>query len=212
MLQTELYIDQVQRWPKEGQHILAQFNDEGVVVYQAYRPGIGHFAAEHQYFGGEFKMSRMSWIKPNFLWMMYRCGWGMKPDQEVILAVTIRRESFDSILEQVVHSTFLSDRYGSHQEWKRRLDTSTVRLQWDPDHDPYGNKQERRAIQLGLAGEVLQAYSRDWILKIEDISGFVTREYQHVSKRDLGGLVLPREEVYPIHSALVARHLGVSIH
>ena len=93
MLQTELYIDQVQRWPKEGQHILAQFNDEGVVVYQAYRPAIGHFAAEHQYFGGEFKMSRMSWIKPNFLWMMYRCGWGMKPDQEVILAVTIRREA-----------------------------------------------------------------------------------------------------------------------
>src|SRR4051812_3804393 len=114
MLQTELYVDQERRWPKEGQHILAQFDDHGVVVYQAYRPAIGRFAAEHQFFGGEFKMSRMSWIKPNFLWMMYRCGWGIKPDQEVILAVTIKREAFDSILEQAVHSTFLADQYGSH--------------------------------------------------------------------------------------------------
>ncbi len=210
MLQTELYVDQVQRWPKEGQHILAQFDDQGVVVYQAYRPAIGRFAAEHQYFGGEFKLSRMSWIKPNFLWMMYRCGWGVKPDQEVILAVTIRREVFNSILEQAVHSTFVADLYGSHDEWKRRLANAPVRLQWDPDHDPYGTKQVRRAIQLGLDGDVLRAYSRDWILKIEDISAFVAKEREHVSNRDLGKLVTPREEVYPVHGASAACHLGVS--
>jgi hypothetical protein len=38
-----------------------------VVVYQAYRPEIGHFAAQHGYFGGSFSLDRMSWIKPNFL-------------------------------------------------------------------------------------------------------------------------------------------------
>jgi len=27
----------------------------------------------------------MSWIKPNFLWMMYRCGWGTKEGQQVTL-------------------------------------------------------------------------------------------------------------------------------
>ncbi|WP_425365083.1 DUF4291 family protein [Eubacterium ruminantium] len=26
-------------------------------------------------FGSHFSMNRMSWIKPSFLWMMYRCGW-----------------------------------------------------------------------------------------------------------------------------------------
>ncbi|WP_141653813.1 DUF4291 family protein, partial [Erwinia billingiae] len=25
-----------------------------------------------------FSMTRMTWIKPSFLWMMYRSGWGMK--------------------------------------------------------------------------------------------------------------------------------------
>ncbi len=73
-IRTESYLAQASRWPSEGRHILAQYDDESIVVYQAYRDSIGRFAAEHGYFGGDFKLSRMSWIKPNFLWMMYRCG------------------------------------------------------------------------------------------------------------------------------------------
>jgi hypothetical protein len=73
---TTTYTEQRARLPRNGRHIVAQFDDAGVVVYQAYRPEIGHFAATHGYFGGEsFSLSRMSWIKPNFLWMMYRSGW-----------------------------------------------------------------------------------------------------------------------------------------
>jgi len=26
-------------------------------------------------------MNRMTWIKPNFLWMMYRSGWASKKNQ-----------------------------------------------------------------------------------------------------------------------------------
>ena len=85
-LQIEPYQDQLKRWPQKGRHILAQFDEESVVVYQAYRPAIGTFAATHGYFGGEFSFNRMSWIKPNFLWMMYRSGWGTKPEQDVTLA------------------------------------------------------------------------------------------------------------------------------
>ena len=33
-------------------HILAQFDATSIVVYQAYRPAIGHYAAEHGHFGG----------------------------------------------------------------------------------------------------------------------------------------------------------------
>nr|WP_240038802.1 MULTISPECIES: DUF4291 family protein [Okeania] len=39
----------------------------------------------------------MSWIKTNFLWMMYRSAWGSKTGQEIILAVTIKRTAFDGI-------------------------------------------------------------------------------------------------------------------
>src|SRR5665647_2460931 len=101
-LRTESFAAQTTWWPASGRHVLAQFDDDAVVVYQAYRPSIGRFAAAHGSFGGEFSLQRMSWIKPNFLWMMYRCGWATKPDQEVVLAVWIARDAFDEILSLAV--------------------------------------------------------------------------------------------------------------
>src|SRR4051812_5177712 len=97
-LRAEPYLAQVDRWPASGRHILAQFDSETVVVYQSYRQVIGRFATQHQRFGGEFSFSRMSWIKPNFLWMMYRSGWGTKEGQEMTLAVRLVRSGFDEIL------------------------------------------------------------------------------------------------------------------
>src|SRR5215471_14545418 len=133
-LRTESYPDQLRRWPPSGRHVLAQFDDETVVVYQAYRPAIAQFAVEHQQFGGEFSLNRMSWIKPNFLWMMFRSGWGTKEGQERTLAIHLRRAAFDEILRQAVHSSYVSKIYGSHEIWRSRLAESSIRLQWDPDH------------------------------------------------------------------------------
>jgi hypothetical protein len=63
--------------------------------------------------------------------------------------------------------------YGSEAEWRSALADSSVRLQWDSDHDPSGAKVERRAIQLGLRGDVLARYAREWVVRIEDVSPFV---------------------------------------
>ena len=128
-LDTEPYSQQVARWPQDGRVILAQFDAESIVVYQAYGPAIGNFAAENGYFGGPFKLTRMSWIKPNFLWMMYRCGWATKEGQEVVLAIRLQRSAFDQILSLAVHSSFKPDVYGTRKEWKKAVDESDVRLQ-----------------------------------------------------------------------------------
>jgi hypothetical protein len=151
----------------------------------------------------------MSWIKPNFLWMMYRSGWGTKEGQEVTLAVRLRRSTFEEILQLAVHSSYVPEAYGSPETWKARLAVSAVRLQWDPDHDPHGCKQERRAIQLGLAGDTLRQYSHDWIVGIEDISGFVAEQRSNMGCNGLASLVTPREEVYPIDNPEVTQHLGI---
>jgi hypothetical protein len=208
-LLTEPYLTQVSRWPKAGRHILAQYDDESVIVYQAYRPEIGHFAASHGYFGGQFSLNRMSWIKPNFLWMMYRSEWGTKPGQEVILAVRLRRDAFEEILTAAVHSSFVPDLYGSETEWKKALQRSSVRLQWDPDRHPSGSKLQRRAIQLGLRGDVLSRYARDWIIDIEDISEFVQEQHRYKGG-DITKLLTPRESVYPVTQPLIAKSLGLS--
>src|ERR1051326_6100358 len=102
----------------------------------------------------------MSWIKPNFLWMMYRCGWASKENQERVLAIWITKKDFESILEQAVFSSFQPTYYTSHEQWKEALEQKEVRLQWDPDHDPYGGKLTRRAIQLGMKGKMLEDFGK----------------------------------------------------
>src|SRR6266700_2323527 len=90
------YDEQSARWPSSGRHILAQFDRHTIIVYQAYAAPIGSFAVENQRFGGPFSFNRMSWIKPNFLWMMYRSGWGTKGGQEMVLAIRIQRSGFNT--------------------------------------------------------------------------------------------------------------------
>ena len=196
-LATESYESQNSRWPQSGRHILAQYDDESVVVYQAYRPAIGRFAAEHGYFGGEFSLGRMSWIKPNFLWMMYRCGWATKEGQEVVLAIWLARSAFDEILSQAVPSSFSDKEYSDREAWQQAVASSDVRLQWDPDHDPYGKPVERRAVQLGLRGDVLKRYSREWIRAIQDITPFVREQHAVLQRGGVAALVTPSELVYP---------------
>ena len=81
-MQTELYQHQQTVLPTEGQFIIATSSPTSIYVYQAYKPAIAEYAVAHQRFGGShFSFQRMTWIKPNFMWMMYRSGWAQKENQ-----------------------------------------------------------------------------------------------------------------------------------
>jgi hypothetical protein len=86
-LHLENYQHSIEQLPTKGQQLIAHTfeaikedkEEEYIVFYQAYKPSIAKFAVENQFLGGaDFSYNRMSWIKPNFLWMMYRCGWAAK--------------------------------------------------------------------------------------------------------------------------------------
>lgn len=210
MLLTERYVNQAGVWPRSGRHILAQADAEGVFVYQAYKPSIGSYAANHGYFGGdEFSYSRMSWIKTNFLWMMYRSAWGTKPGQEVTLAIRIIRKFFDDLLAQAVESTFSLGQYSTQEEWQKAIHTSSVRLQWDPDHHPRGAPLERRALQLGLRGQSLEMFGTEEILEIIDISSFVAEQRENTTKQRLPDLFTPIERVYIPADETIRKRLGL---
>ena len=81
--------------PPPYRQIRARYDSETVRVYQAYRPEIADAAVAAGRFVPPFSLDRMTWIKPSFLWMMYRCGWATKPGQERVLAVDITREGFE---------------------------------------------------------------------------------------------------------------------
>ena len=198
-MKTELYIEALKRLPQEGKQIIGYQEEENIVVYQAYNTAIATFAVHHQFLGGNhFSYDRMSWIKPGFLWMMYRCGWATKENQERVLAIWIRKSDFENILSEAVPSTYKPKQYSSMELWKQELKKKDVRLQWDPDHDPYGRKLDRKAIQIGLKGETLKAFGKQYIQRIEDITDFVKEQGIAVERHCIEQLLIPEERVINI--------------
>jgi len=213
---TEKYEIQKTLWPKEGKHILAQYDDKSILVYQAYNKEIGLYAIKHQKFEGcpNFSPTRMTWIKTNFLWMMYRSGWGNKDKNQVVtLGIWLKISAFEKMLDHVTHSGYKPDVYESHEEYDKHVRRAKqdkygfVRLQWDPDHSPGGSAHpRRRAIQLGLKG-VQSFISGEDIVKIVDLSDFVTE--QSINK-GTAELVTPRERVFTVQNKEIAKKLRLS--
>ena len=187
---------------------MAQADERSVVVYQAFRPEIAEEAVTLGRFGPTFSRSRMSWVKPNFLWMMYRSGWATKEGQERILAVRLTTSFFERVLRAAVPSSFPHDG-STREEWAAALQRSEVRLQWDPDHDPSGRPLERRAIQLGLRGRMLEEYASDAILELSDVTPFVTEQRANATA-PYGSLLTPAERAYTPAAPRAATAVGLS--
>ncbi len=199
-MKTEKYYEQEKRLPKTSRQIIGCTEGENIIVYQAFNSQIANYAVANQRFGGNaYSFNRMSWIKPGFLWMMYRAGWATKEQQERILRITLPLLHFKTILQQATFSSFTSEVYTTAEDWKAELEKTEVRLQWDPDHDPYGNKQERKAIQIGMKGEILKKFCTEWIVTIEDVTAFVKEEHEKVLTRKTEELNVPYEEVIALN-------------
>src|SRR5688500_16741779 len=92
--------------PVPYRQIRASFTDTTIRVYQAFSDAIAEPALAAGTFRPPFKLERMTWIKPSFLWMMYRAGWGYKDaGQSRILAVDMLRSGFDWALQHAALST-----------------------------------------------------------------------------------------------------------
>jgi hypothetical protein len=207
-LKTISYLQYEKNLPQSGKHIIGQLSGSNIVVYQAFNPKISEWAIANQKFGGPFySYSRMSWIKPNFLWMMYRSGWAMKEHQQNILAIKIPVERFEILLNEAVHSNYIEEIYKTHENWKQKLNRSLVRLQWDPDHNPGGAKLERRAIQIGIRGKMLEQFGTDWIVSIEDITDFVKLQKQRFDAGNMEDFQVIEEQVIKISNTEIARKL-----
>lgn len=177
----------------EYKQIRAVYDETTIRVYQAYNDNIADEAVRLGRFGNHFKMERMTWIKPSFLWMMYRCGWGQKEGQERILAIDIFREGFDYTLENAVLSTCYSE---DKSEWQKKVKQSEIRCQWDPERDIYGNALPYRSIQIGLKKNAVKQYVNDWIMSIKDITPEVKKMKENIQNGLSIDELLPKERVY----------------
>ncbi len=181
----------------EYKQIRAVYDSSVIRVYQAYSPAIANEAIELGTFGKQFKLSRMTWIKPSFLWMMYRCGWASKEGQTKVLAIDIKREAFDKLVNEAIISHYNIDLGISYKEWERQVKYSNVRCQWDPERDIFGNRLDYRSLQLGIRGDAVCSYVNEWIVNITDITDYV-RELNELRSIDVREVYskLPVERVY----------------
>lgn len=184
--------------------IRALYTESTITVYQAYRPEIARPAVAAQTFVPPFKMERMTWIKPSFLWMQYRSGWASKPGQEHVLAIEITREGWEWALQQACLSHYNSQVHGAREAWKTALQTAPVRLQWDPEKDLHLQNLPHRSIQIGLTGIAVNKYVQEWIVAIRDISSQCREMHQLIQEnraREVA-FMLPEERVYPLSDKL----------
>lgn len=186
--------------PRPVREVRAVYDNATIRVYQAYSTRIALPALDAQKFVPPFSLSRMTWIKPSFTWMMYRSGWGSKPGQERILAVDITRTGFEWALARSCLSHFDSMRHASREEWETALHDSPVRIQWDPERDLRLNPLPWRAIQVGLGPMASIEYVENWIVRIEDITSLAARIRAEVENGNLEGAaaLAPVEKPYPL--------------
>jgi len=187
--------------------VRAVFDDQTVTVYQAYSAEIAEAAVGAGTFVPPFKLTRMTWIKPSFFWMMYRSGWATKPGRERVLSIRVTREGLEDALQSACLSHFDPDVYPSHEEWTRRRDTSPVRIQWDPERGPDLEPLLWRSIQVGLGDIAARKYVAEWITDITDVTDRVRETHRDVEQ---GRDVAAAERPYPLSDTLAA-HIEASL-
>lgn len=176
--------------------IRAVYDDTTIRVYQAYSNVIADSALRHaRFISPPFKMERMTWIKPSFLWMMYRAGWGFKDaGQSRILALDISREGFEWALANSCPSH--APHGVSEAEYSALKESCPVRVQWDPERDLHHNPLPYRAIQIGLSREAVALYVNQWIQRITDVTPVAHAIHALVNEGDMAKatMLLPKEK------------------
>ncbi|MGV3550510.1 DUF4291 domain-containing protein [Rhizobium sp.] len=179
--------------------IRAAYTDSSIRVYHAYSDDIADAALKAGTFvSPPFSMTRMTWIKPSFLWMMYRSGWAQKDMRQVrVLAIDIGREGFDWALANACLSA--CPPHMSQEDWRKRKTAMPNVVQWDPEKDIFLQPLPHRSVQIGIGAAAVPAYVQEWIKSVEDVTPLARNIHSLVEKQRIDDAVelLPTERAYP---------------
>jgi hypothetical protein len=187
--------------------IRADFDQRTIVVYQAYAPAVADAALAAGRFVAPFSLTRMTWIKPSFRWLMHRSNWARKPGQERILAVRITRHGWEQALSRAVLTAPEPAVHGSAAAWRAEFDKAGVHVQWDPERSLRGAALNHYSIQVGVGRSLIRAYAEDWVVDLTDLTatahkiGELARGGRAARAREL----LPPERPYPLDSSVARR-------
>ena len=191
--------------------IRADYDRDTIVVYQAYNDAIADAAIAAGRFVKPFSFGRMTWIKPSFLWLMERSGWGKKTNQNRILAVRVNRAAWDQSLAEGVLTSYTPGVHPSADDWRTKFENASVHVQWDPERSIQGKKLEHRTIQVGIGRALIEQYASEWIVAVTDMTSLTAkiRRLRQDGEYAKAKSHLPRERVYLVNPATALR-LGIT--
>ncbi|GLZ77583.1 hypothetical protein Afil01_23900 [Actinorhabdospora filicis] len=178
--------------------IRADYDAKTIVVYQAYSPAIAGPALRAGRFVAPFSFTRMTWIKPSFLWLMHRSDWARKAGQERILGVRVSREGWEAALGEAV----LINAPGYND-----VTDAPVHAQWDPERNLRGAALNHYSIQIGIGRARIETYVRDWIVGLTDLTETAQKaaKLMRAGHADRAKKLLPPERAYPVPDAIAER-------
>ncbi|OCL01959.1 hypothetical protein AOQ84DRAFT_424988 [Glonium stellatum] len=156
--------------PIPYRQIRASYNKDTITVYQAYSSTIALPAVKEQKLDAspDFRLSRMTWVKPSWAWMMYRSGYSYKDTRQAhILAIKMKHEHFLHMLSLAVLTHDISTVATSTE---LRGKDEHVKVQWDPERTPALGKLPYRSIQIGIPVALIEQWVDNWIVGIEDVT------------------------------------------
>jgi len=183
--------------------VYAAYDDEGLYIYQAFKPKTVANAVAKGTFGAGFNTNRLTWIKPSFAWVLQRTQYATKHRMNAIARIKLSHEGWLHILSQSVPTQFDANRYENEEVWQQALEAAVVIHQWDPERSLTGKKLDRAAIQVGMRSEELSLqYVNEWILGIEDVTDLAHEIGAVARDRDPVLPEVPEEKVYPVSEEL----------
>lgn len=192
---------------RASREVFADYDRDTIVVYQAYNDAIADAALAAGRFVAPFSTTRMTWIKPSFLWLMARSNWATKSGQTRILAVRMSRTGWESALSEGVLTDPDPLVFPDADTWHAQFEVAPVHVQWDPERSLRGAKLEHRSIQVGIGRDRIQTFVDEWVVHIDDLSPRVRKMREAIRKgrRDDASRHLPAEARYPMPPGIAAR-------
>lgn len=191
----------------EANQIRADYDASTITMYQAYSTAIALPALKSQRFAPPFSLTRMTWIKPSFLWLMERSNWAQKSSQECILAVRIKRTGWEKALELGVLTGYEPGVHQSNSAWNQEFEKAIVHVQWDPERSLRGADLGINSIQVGLGRTIIEEYVNDWVTEIKDYTPLVRKIHGFLKsgQAEKAKKLLPPERTYPVSSSIAKR-------
>ncbi|MEQ1500635.1 MAG: DUF4291 family protein [Myxococcota bacterium] len=175
--------------------VLATYDDDAVIVWQAHSDAVADAALRDGGFGGRsWRTDRTTRFRLSLPSLLARNGWATRPGRERILAVRLCRVGFDAVLRQAVHAAMEPGVYPCRNAWHLATRYGQVTLAWHPDVDPTGAELDHETLRVGVRDGVLARFARDWVVGVEDWTPWVVANRTQVS----ASLPVPAVAPYPL--------------